>query len=186
VIALSSLERRPNELNTTTTFIALLLALPRLPDRRWPVKVALVRPRKEHLMRRFWSLLFVAIILIAAGSVPCLGQDFKPYPGSKVDAKASGEASAAAPGKESQVYTTTDALDKVNAFYKGLYKEITMQSSGPKLPSGEQVRWVFFAIDGGPSLAQSKYWMKIQRPYVGGADGKDIRDITVIQTVRTK
>ena len=115
-----------------------------------------------------------------------MGQDFKPYPGSKVDEKASREASAAAPGKESQVYTTMDALDKVNAFYKGLYKEITKGNSGPKLPSGEQVRWVFFAIDGGPSLAQSKYWMKIQRPYVGGTDGKDIRDVTVIQTVRTK
>jgi len=169
-------------MNSTTVFIALLLAIPLLPDRRWPVKAvaALARPRKEHLMRRFWSLLFVASILIAAGSVPCLGQDFKPYPGSKVDVKASSEASAAAPGKESQVYTTMDALDK------GLYKEITIGNSGPKLPSGEQVRWVFFAIDGGPSLAQSKYWMKIQRPYVGGTDGKDIRDITVIQTVRTK
>ena len=137
-------------------------------------------------MRTFTLLPVVVIILIGAGLAPCLAQDFKPYPGSKIDEKASREASATVPGKESQVYTTTDALDKVSAFYKGLYKEITMRSSGPKLPSGEQVRWVFFAIDGETSLAQSKYWMKVQRPYVGGTDGKDIRDVTIIQTVRTK
>lgn len=142
--------------------------------------------KRNVFMRRISLLPTVVIIFIAAGIAPGWAQDFKPYPGSKVDDKASREASAAAPGKESQVYTTMDAIDKVSAFYKGLYKEITMRSSGPKLPSGEQVRWVFFAIDGGPSLAQSKYWMKVQRPYVGGTDSKDIRDVTVIQTVRTK
>jgi hypothetical protein len=137
-------------------------------------------------MRKISLLPVVVIIFMVAGVAPGRAQDFKPYPGSKVDEKASREASAAVPGKESQAYTTTDALDKVSAFYKGLYKEITMRSSGPKLPSGEQVRWVFFAIDGGTSLAQSKYWMKVQRPYVGGTDGKDVRDVTVIQTVRSK
>ena len=29
-------------------------------------------------------------------------------------------------------------------------------------------------------LSKSKYWMEIQRHYVGGADGRDIRNITVI------
>jgi len=73
------------------------------------------------------------------------------------------------------------------AFYKGLYKQDTsMRSTGPKSPSGQQVQWMFFIIDGGTNLANSKYWMKVQRPYVGGTDGKDIRDITIIQTVRTK
>jgi hypothetical protein len=136
-------------------------------------------------MRRY-PLLVVGIILIAAIVAPVAAQDFKPYPGSKVDETASREASAAVPGKESQVYTTLDSLDKVSAFYKGLYKEIKMRSSGPRLPSGDQVQWVFFTIDGGASLAQSKYWMKVQRPYVGGADGKDIRNVTIIQTVQTK
>ena len=126
----------------------------------------------------------LAIFLVV--SVPCRAEGFKPYPGSKVDEAASREASAAVPGKESLVYTTPDDLGKVSSFYKGLYKEITMRSSGPKLPSGEQVQWVFFAIDGETSLAKSKFWMKVQRPYVGGTDGKDIRQITVIQTVRSK
>jgi hypothetical protein len=125
-------------------------------------------------------------MLITLAGIPCPAQDFKTYAGSKLDEKASREASAAAPGKQSEVYTTGDAFDKVDAFYKGLYKEYTMRSPGPKLPSGQQIRWSFFIMDGGKDLASSKYWMKIQRPYVGGADGKDIRDLTVIQTVRSK
>ena len=129
-------------------------------------------------MRRFGLLLAVAGVLLA--------QDFKIYTGSKLDDKASQEASAAAPGKQSEVYTTGDAFDKVYAFYKGLHKEFPMRNSGPTLPSGQQIRWAFFIIDGGKDLASSKYWMKIQRPYVGGADGKDIRDLTIIQTVQTK
>jgi hypothetical protein len=132
------------------------------------------------------SKLFLVASMLVLASVPCLAQDFKPYAGSKLDEKASREASAAAPGKESAVFTTGDALDKVHAFYKGLYKEYTMRSIGPKLPSGQQVKWAFFILDGGTTLANSKLWLKIQRPYVGGADGQDIRDITVIQTVRTK
>ncbi len=134
-------------------------------------------------MRRSISLLAGLLITF---STLCLAQDFKPYTGAKLDDKASHEASAAVPGKESQVYTTGDALDKVYAFYKGTYKEFSMRSSGPTLPSGEQVKWYFFILDGGTTLANSKLWMKIQHPYVGGADGKDIRDLTIIQTVRTK
>lgn len=134
----------------------------------------------------------LAWLLVAAGmlssvSVPCLAQDFKPYPGAKLDEKVSREASAAAPGKQSEVYTTEDAFDKVYAFYKGLYKEYAMPGRGaPKLPTGQPMKWAFFLIDGGKDLSTSKYWMKVQRPYVGGTDGKDIRDLTVVQTVRSK
>ena len=137
-------------------------------------------------MRKFsWLLVFVSMIA-ATVNVPCLAQDFKPYTGSKLDEKASREATAAAAGKQSEVYTTNDSFDKVYAFYKGLYKEYPMRSSGPKLPSGQQIKWAFFIIDAEKDLASSKHWMKIQRPYVGGADGQDIRDVTVIQTVRSK
>jgi hypothetical protein len=104
----------------------------------------------------------LVVVLLVFVNIPSLAQDVKTYPGSKLDEKASREASAAAPGKRSDVYTTGDALDK------------------------EQVRWFFFIMDGGTNLADSKLWMKIQRPYVGGPSGEDVRDITVIQTVRTK
>lgn len=129
--------------------------------------------------------LILASMLLAGGNA-CLAQDLKLYPGAKLDEKSSQEASAAAPGKQSEVYTTADTFEKVYAFYKGTYKEYTMSSASPKLPSGQQIRWAFFIIDGGKDLATSKYWMKIQRPYVGGADGQDVRDVTIIQTVRSK
>jgi len=137
------------------------------------------------MMRKISWFLIVVSVLLAAGNPPCLAQDFKPYPGAKLDEKSSREASAAAPGKQSQVFTTGDAFEKVYSFYKGLYKEYTMSSSSPKLPSGQPLKWAFFILDGGKDLASSKYWMKIQRPYVGGADGQEIRDVTVIQTVRS-
>jgi hypothetical protein len=117
---------------------------------------------------------------------PAAAQDFRVFPNSKIDEKASRQASAN--GSQCQVYVTSDSFDKVYAFYKDLYKEHVMPG-GPKLPSGEQVKWAFFLIDGGKDLAHSKYWMKIQRPYIGTiddgtADFKDIRNVTVIQTVR--
>ena len=130
---------------------------------------------------------YLAGLCVLLVSTLSMAQELKIFPGAQLDQKASHEASQAAPGKESQVYTTSADLDKVVAFYKGLYKQDTsMRSTGPKLPSGQQVLWMFFIIDGGTNLANSKYWMKVQRPYVGGTDGKDIRDITIIQTVRTK
>ena len=128
------------------------------------------------------SISLLAGMLVAFSSL-CLAQEFKSYTGAKLDDKISREASAVVPGKESQVYTTNDSLDKVYAFYKGMYKEFSMRSAGPTLPSGQQVKWYFFILDGGTTLANSKFWMKIQHPYVNGTD---IRDITVIQTVRTK
>jgi hypothetical protein len=136
-------------------------------------------------MLRISLFVIVVSVLLIAVNPPCLAQDFKPYPGAKLDEKASREASAAAPGKQSQVFTTEDTFEKVYSFYKGLYKEYTMSSSSPKLPSGQPLKWAFFILDGGKDLASSKYWMKVQRPYVGGADGQEIRDVTVIQTVRS-
>jgi hypothetical protein len=137
-------------------------------------------------MRRFAVFVLVVGTILAWTNVPSMAQDFKPYPGSKLDEAASREASAGAPGKQLEVYTTGDPFDKVYAFYKGLHKEFVMGSSGPKLPSGQPIRWAFFIIDGGKDLASSKYWIKIQRPYVGGAEGKDVREITIIQTVHNK
>ena len=125
------------------------------------------------------------MLVFLAGSI-LLAQDFKPYTGSKLDEKATREASAAAPGKQSDVYTTSDSFDKVYAFYKAMYKEFPMSRQPPKQPSGQQIKWAFFILDSGTTLANSKYWMKIQRPYIGGVDGSDTRDITVIQTIRSK
>ena len=124
----------------------------------------------------------IAICLsLAAGLLAAA--DFKPYPGAKLDDKASHEASLSGKG-ESQVYTTSDPLDKVYAFYKPLYPEYKMRRTGARTATGQDVVFYFFLLDGAGNLISSKYWMKIQHPYVGGADSKDIRDLTVIQTVR--
>jgi hypothetical protein len=136
-------------------------------------------------MSRSNSLLVVFGMLLALASVPCLAVDFAPYAGSKLDEKVSRESSAAAPGTQSEVYTTTDSFDKVYAFYKNLYKEYKMPPSPMKLPSGEPIKWAFFILDGGKNLSVSKHWMKIQRPYVGRAS-TDVRDVTVIQVVLAK
>ena len=128
----------------------------------------------------------VIAILFLTGALG-IAQELKLFPGSHLDEKASAEASQAVPGKVSQVYTTSSSFDKVFEFYKSAYKQDTsMGNAGPKLPSGQQIQWAFFIIDGGTKLANSNYWMKIQHPYVGGADGKDVRDVTVIQSVRKK
>jgi hypothetical protein len=142
--------------------------------------------RRDGITMRKFGLLFVVVVAIfMCLGVPCLAQDFKPYAGSKLDEKATSEASKAAPGKKSEVYTTPDSFDKVYAFYKSLYKEYAMAHQPPKLPSGQQIQWAFFILDGEKDLKSSKFWMKIQRPYIGGTEGQDTRDITVIQTVRS-
>jgi hypothetical protein len=141
--------------------------------------------RKDGLEMRTFLMFFVVVgMLLAFVNVPCWAQDFKVYAGAKLDEKASREASAAAPGKQSEVYTTDDAYDKVYAFYKGLYKEYTMPGRGAG--ASGKVKMAFFIIDSGKDLSDSKYWMKVQRPYIGRPDGTDTRDTTVIQTVRTK
>src|ERR1035438_8478643 len=49
---------------------------------------------------------------------------------------------------------TGDAFDQVYAFYKGQYKEYKMPQ-GPKLASGQQIKWAFFILDGGKDLVTS-------------------------------
>jgi len=140
----------------------------------------------ERLSNR---LIACCSVLVLAGTLS-VAQDFKQYPGAKLDEQAGRQSSATAKDLECQVYTTSDAYDKVHAFYKSLYKEFPTPFPTQKLPNGQEVKWAFFILDGSKDLSHSKYWMKIQRPYIGtiaedgSADFKDIRDVSVIQTVR--
>jgi hypothetical protein len=138
-------------------------------------------------MKRFAYGVLAFGALLAFTSATGIAQELKLFPGAQLDDKASSAASKTVPGKESKVYTTSESFEKVFAFYKGVYKQDTsMPATGPKLPSGQQIQWAFFIIDGGTKLSNSNNWMKIQHPYVGGTDGKDIREVTVIQCVRKK
>jgi hypothetical protein len=134
---------------------------------------------------------FVVASCLAAACVcaPAIAQEFRPYTGSKLDQQAGQEASAR--GALCQVYTTSDSFEKVYAFYKRLYKEHAWPVQPPALPSGKAIQWAFFILDGGKDLAHSKYWMKVQHPFIGTIgegtiEFKDIRDVTAIQTVRRK
>ncbi len=134
--------------------------------------------------------------------------DFKPYPGSKEDAKATKEArdAAVAAGMADAritIYTTSDSFEKVAGFYKGIGKEYSMpRASGtsgtPKKRPGYDLWEAYFIFDGANDLAASKVWIKVQRPYIGSISGgkvkmegrgvpalptpksEDVRDVTAI------
>jgi hypothetical protein len=133
-------------------------------------------------MRGLGSFLVATSMLLASLSVLCPAQDIKIYPGAKHDDKVSREATDAAPGKQVDVYLTSDSFDKVYAFYKGLYKEFTMP--GGSRQGQQAMRITFFLIDGAADLSSSKFWAKVQHPYLDPA-GKS-QDLTVIQTIRSK
>jgi hypothetical protein len=90
------------------------------------------------------------------------------------------------PGTETELYVTADSYDKVYAFYKGIARETVVGGPGLTLPNGTAVTWSFFVLDGGKTLADSKLWLKVQRPSVVDNEMKDVRDITSIQLVRKK
>ena len=133
-------------------------------------------------MRRLNSLFIATSMLLALGSVLCLAEDMKGYPGAKRDDNVSREATAAAPGKQVDVYLTSDGFDKVVAFYKPLYKELPLHAAPPGQKQAMQM--TFFVIDGASTLASSKYWVKVQHPYLDMAH--NAHDLTVIQSVRSK
>jgi hypothetical protein len=128
----------------------------------------------------------IGCLLVVSAS----GQTFHPYPGATVDEAAGKAASAQRRGFVSEVYTSTDSFDKIYAFYKQKYKEVPTPFPTQTLPSGENVRWAFFLLDSGQDLAHSRFWIKIQRPYIGtlgnSLDYGDIRNLSVIQTVHQK
>ena len=122
-------------------------------------------------------------------SMLALAEEFKVYPNAKLDVPTSRQASSSR--TQCQVYTTDDSFDKLYAFYKGQYKEFPWKLPKPKLPSGKELQWAYFILDGAPDLVHSKHWLKIQRPLamtadLGELELKDIRDVSVIQTISRK
>jgi len=143
------------------------------------------------------KLIYVLLLIVFVCSTPVFAAEFKPYPGAKIDEKATKEAQeVAAAAKMSNVkptiYTTKDPFDKVFAFYSGIAKEYKMphQKEGKvkKLPSGQELKEAYFIFDGATDLMNSKLWIKIQRPYIGRAkmgknfqvEYEDVRDVTAI------
>jgi hypothetical protein len=152
-------------------------------------------------MKKMMFVLLLSIALVF--SIIALAGDFKPYPGAKVDEKATQEANQMAAGSKmgkapkSTIYTTSDSFQKVFDFYKGMAKEYQMphQKEGKvkKLPSGQELKEAYFIFDGASDLMNSKLWIKVQRPYIGrvkmeGFQPKyeDVRDVTTIVVAEQK
>ncbi len=148
------------------------------------------------------SVIYVLSCLIFfAFSSFVIAAEFKPYPGSKIDQKATKEATellkqSGMAGKAT-IYTTNDAFEKAHAFYKKSAKEYKMpgEEGGKKrLPSGQEIREAFFIFDGAPDITTSKLWIKVQRPYIGSVEMgkdfqvkyKDVRDVTAITVSEQK
>jgi len=105
------------------------------------------------------SVAFIfSTIVFAAG--------FKPYPGAKIDEKATKEAkeapvAAKMSNVKSTIYTTSDSFEKVASYYKGIAKESMMpRASGtsgePKKREGYDLGEAYFIFDGAQDLASSK------------------------------
>jgi hypothetical protein len=157
------------------------------PSRRWKVK----------------KLSYVLLLMAFIFSSLVYAADFKPYPGAKIDEKATQEANQMAAGSKmgkapkSTIYTVSDSFEKVSAFYSGMAKEFKMphQKEGKvkKLPSGQELKEAYFIFDGASDLMSSKLWIKIQRPYIGRvkmegfqAKYEDVRDVTAIVLAEQK
>ena len=109
-------------------------------------------------------------LMVCAVALGCLtatmAAEFRLYPGAKSDdwtAKAMIQAKAAL-----------------------IARETVLGGPGLTLPNGTTVTWSFFVLDSGKTLADSKLWLKVQRPSVVDNEMKDVRDITSIQLVRKK
>ena len=149
------------------------------------------------------KLSYVLLLMVFVFSAVAFAAEFKPYPGSKIDEKATQEANQMAAGSKmgkapkSTIYTASDSFEKVSAFYSGMAKEFKMahQKEGrvKKLPSGQELKEAYFIFDGASDLMSSKLWIKVQRPYIGrvkmeGFQPKyeDVRDVTTIVVAEQK
>jgi hypothetical protein len=146
-----------------------------------------------HRNRITLTLLFVTLLVTSSVTI---GGEFKPYPGARIDEKATQESrrvtvESGMPGIHPTIYTTSDPFEKVYAFYQGMAKEYQMPGRAkgkPKmLPSGQELKEAYFILDGAGDLMSSKLWVKVQRPYIGeikleGRNPKyeDVRDLTAI------
>jgi hypothetical protein len=137
-------------------------------------------------------------------SLSAHASDFKVYPNAKLDQVEMQKYQAQLSGLDAQtrkmvgvqsIYTTNDDFQKVYAFYKNLYKEtdLNIKKTNTPMPGGKMLNDAFFCLDGSDSIAKSKYWMKIQNPFIGDAKlsprsgdpgFNDVRNITVISVVK--
>ncbi len=145
----------------------------------------------ERYMKRQHKLATGMLVLAFCASFS-FAVEWKLYPGASLDQQATREsqemaAAAKMTNVRSTIYTTADSFSKVSAFYKAIAKEYPMpRSSGtagkPKKHEGYDLWEAYFIFDGAKELSASKFWVKVQRPYIG----EDVRDVTAIIVTEKK
>lgn len=141
-----------------------------------------------------------AACLAAALAGGAFAAPFKPYPGAQLDEhttemvnRRAAAKTAVAPGSTT-IYVTTDAYEKVVAFYRRLGREFVMPgglAQPTDLPEGKKLQQKFFILDKSSGLRGSKSWVKIQNPYAGPAwkpklksDDAPMKEMTAIMHVK--
>ena len=150
----------------------------------------LINTQEEAMMRQRVNFLVAAVMFLFSVSV--WAAEFKPYPGAKLDEKATKDAQEVAAMMKTKtkakasVYTTDDSFEKVYEFYKGVAKEFSMphfSAEGTKSAiTGQTMKAAFFIMDGAPDIQTSNLWIKVQRPAIGlyKEDLEKAQDITAI------
>ncbi|MBS1171818.1 MAG: hypothetical protein H6R12_648 [Proteobacteria bacterium] len=139
---------------------------------------------------------------LATGALLAQAAPFKPYPGAQIDeytTEAVNRRAASKTGEDAgktTIYVTTDAYEKVVAFYRRSGREFVMPGGlgqPSDLPEGKKLRQMYLILDGASGLRTSRSWLKIQSPYVGPTWKTDlkpgdapIRELTAIMHVQAK
>ena len=143
------------------------------------------------MSKRIWTLAFAILFCL-----PPLGfsASFNVYPGAKVDGvyetKQPQPAGKIPKTSKEIVFTTPDPFESVVAFYSGIAREYRIPGRtgrATRLSSGEELKEAYFIFDNAPDIMTSKHWIKIQHPYLGKDQPKEIfgkygttREVTAI------
>lgn len=135
-------------------------------------------------------------------TVTAQAEEVKIYPNAKIDAKSmeliaqmmkNVDPETKAAMGEQQIYQTPDAFAKVYDFYKKFYKEtdVKMKKTKKILPNNQVLNEAYFCLDKADSIASSKFWLKIQNPFLGatrknGRTEEYTKNVTVITIVEKK
>jgi hypothetical protein len=140
------------------------------------------------------------IIILGVAILFCLpayafSASFKVYPGAKLEGvykpEQSGIGAKVSEAPKVVIFTTNDLFENVVAFYRSIGREYRIPGSTgtpSRLSSGQELKEAYFIFDNAADLSTSKHWIKIQHPYLIGAQTTEgfrgrfekVRDVTAI------
>jgi hypothetical protein len=142
--------------------------------------------------------LAIATLVSATLTLAQAGRGFQPYPGADASApwfkKYAADTIASLrsimPGAELEMWITSDAFDKVAAFYKARGDErpefAKTLVENLRAKSGRPVQATHVVFDGASSPVTSKDYVSIQRPVIVQFTPLEVHDMTVLARYRMK